>query len=89
MRTKNAKRITPAESAHLAAVKLTPCVLCDATAPSEAHHVRQGDHFTAVALCADCHRGSGNGWHGRKTMWRIRKWDELDALNETLRRLAA
>ena len=89
MRTKNAKRITPAESAHLAAVKLTPCVLCDAPAPSEAHHVRQGDHFTAVALCADCHRGSGNGWHGRKTMWRIRKWDELDALNETLRRLAA
>lgn len=89
MRTKNAKRITPAESAHLAAVKLTPCVLCDAPAPSEAHHVRQGDHFTAVALCADCHRGSGNGWHGRRTMWRIRKWDELDALNETLRRLAA
>jgi hypothetical protein len=42
-----------------------------------------------VALCADCHRGSENGIHGRKTMWRIRKMDEMDALNETFRRLNA
>lgn len=27
------------------------------------------------------------GWHGNKTLWRIRKMDELKALNETLRRV--
>lgn len=88
MRSKNARAHTRAESEHIAAVKALPCVVCDAPAPSEAHHIVQGQHFTTVALCADCHRGSENGWHGRKTMWRIRKWSELDALNETLRRLA-
>lgn len=89
MRTKNAARITPAEREHLARVKECACVLCDAPAPSEAHHITQGCHFATVALCADCHRGSINGWHGQKVMWRIRKWDEVDALNETIRRIAA
>jgi hypothetical protein len=49
----------------------------------------QGQHFTVVALCKDCHQGSENGWHGRKTMWRIHKMDELDALNVTLSRINA
>lgn len=89
MRSKNSRAFTQAESAHIEAVKGLACVLCDHPAPSEAHHIEQGQHFTTVALCDDCHRGSENGWHGRKTMWRIRKWSELDALNETLRRLAA
>lgn len=88
MRAKNSARITPAESAHMARVKSVACVVCDAPPPSEAHHIRQGDHMTTVALCVDCHRGSVNGWHGQKTMWRVMKMDELDALNETLRRVA-
>lgn len=88
MRTRNAARITDAERRHMERVKSLPCAICDAPAPSEAHHIRQGDHFTTIPLCPDCHRGSENGWHGRKTMWRIRKWDELDALNATLRMLA-
>ena len=87
MRTKNARRITPAESAHMAAVKELPCSVCDTPGPSEAHHIKQGQHFTTVALCVDCHRGSVNGWHGQKVMWRIRKFDELDALAVTLERL--
>lgn len=87
MRTKNAKPINPAERAHLAAVKGLPCSVCDRPAPSDAHHIKQGQHFTVVALCQDCHQGSENGWHGRKTMWRVMKMDELAALNETLRRL--
>lgn len=87
MRSKNAPSLTAAERAHVEAVKMTPCVVCDHPAPSDAHHIRQREHFTVVALCRDCHQGSENGWHGRKTMWRIRKWDELDALNETLRRV--
>lgn len=87
MRSKNSKPITAAESEHMAAVKMAGCVVCDRPAPNEAHHIRQGCHYTTVATCDDCHRGSENGWHGRKAMWRIKKWDEIDALNETIRRI--
>lgn len=88
MRTKNAKAITAAEREHMGRVKLLPCSVCDMPGPSDAHHIVQGQHFTVVALCKDCHQGSENGWHGRKTMWRIHKLDELGALNITLGRLA-
>jgi hypothetical protein len=27
------------------------------------------------------------GWHGQKRAWAINKMDEIDALNETIRRL--
>lgn len=84
MRTKNAARITQRESEHLAAVKSVACSVCGASGPSEAHHVKQGRHFTCISLCIECHRGA-NGWHGDKTLWRIYKMDEIDALNETLR----
>lgn len=87
MRTKNAARITAVESDHMARVKSLPCSVCDAPAPSAAHHINQGQHFTTVALCWQCHQGK-DGWHGTKVLWRIRKMDELDALNITLGRLA-
>lgn len=87
MRTKNAKPISPAESAHLAAVKSLRCSVCDEPGPSDAHHINQGQHFTTVALCKDCHQGSFNGIHGQKRMWLIKKMDEMAALNVTLRRL--
>lgn len=87
MRSKNSKALTPAERAHLETVKWLPCSVCDAPGPSDAHHINQGQHFTAVALCKDCHQGSDNGWHGRKVMWRVMKMDELAALNVTLQRL--
>lgn len=77
MRTKNAKAITNKERAHLGRVKELPCSVCDAPAPSEAHHVKQGQQYTAVALCVDCHRGA----------WHIKKMDELLALNVTIMRL--
>lgn len=80
-------KLTQAERRHLAAVKSLPCSLCDAPGPSDAHHVRQHRQYTCVALCKECHQGSMMGWHGEKTMWRIKKMDELDALNVTLRRL--
>jgi hypothetical protein len=86
MRSKNAARITPAESAHMARVKELPCSVCDAPPPSAAHHINQGQHYTTVALCWQCHQGK-DGWHGTKVLWRIRKMDELDALNITLARL--
>jgi hypothetical protein len=87
MRSKNSARITAAESEHMARVKSSPCAVCDAPPPSSAHHINQGQHFTVVALCWHCHQGP-QGWHGDKTLWRIRKMDELDALNITLGRLA-
>lgn len=89
MRTKNAARIAADEAEHLARVKSLSCAVCDAPGPSEAHHIKQGQHFTAVALCTDCHRGSVNGWHGQKVMWRIHKMDETDALAVTIRGVLA
>ena len=89
MRTKNAKAIKAHESAHLASVKALPCSVCDAPGPCDAHHIKQGQHFTAVSLCKDCHQGSFAGWHGQKRAWTVRKMDELDALAVTLERLAA
>lgn len=86
MRTKNAKRISPAESTHMGLVKESGCAVCGAGPYVEAHHIEQGCHFTTVGLCPDCHRGP-MGIHGDKTMWRIHKMDEMKALNETLRRI--
>lgn len=80
----NSKNIKPDEREHLARVKELPCSLCDAPGPSEAHHIEQGLHYVCVALCADCHRGH-NGWHGTKAFWKIRKMNELDALNKTIK----
>ena len=88
MRSKNSRAFTAGERAHVEAVKAVACVVCDAPPPSAAHHVNQGDHYTTVALCWECHQGK-QGWHGDKTLWRIRKWNEMDALNETLRRIRA
>lgn len=74
---------------HLRRVKELPCSVCDAPGPSEAHHIQQGQQYTAVALCTDCHRGSVMGLHGQRRMWAIRKMDELSALNVTIERLLA
>lgn len=87
MRSKNAKSLTRAESEHIARVKAQDCSLCGAAGPCDAHHIEQGLHFCTVALCKDCHQGSVMGWHGQKAAWRIRKMDELDALNVTVKGL--
>jgi hypothetical protein len=84
--SKNKKSMTAAERAHVSRVKGLPCVICGTAGQTEAHEPVQGLWHCAIAVCGDCHRGS-KGWHGDKTMWRIKKWDEWDALNETLRRL--
>lgn len=89
MRSKNSARITPAESDHMARVKSMSCSVCDAPAPSEAHHIQQGLHFTTIPLCEDCHRGSHNGIHGRRSMWNVMRKTELSCLNETIQRLSA
>ena len=66
-------------------VKEQECSVCGQAGPSDAHHIKQGNHFTVVALCKSCHQGSMMGWHGQKRAWAIAKMDELDALNNTLK----
>ena len=80
-------KLTAKERRHLARVKALPCSVCDAPGPSDAHHVKQNQQYTVVALCKDCHQGSMMGWHGQKRMWAIKKMDELDALAVTVERL--
>jgi len=75
------------ERLHLSLVKQLPCSVCDAPGPSEAHHVKQGLQYTCISLCVDCHRGPVLGWHGQKRMWAIKKMDELDALNITIKNI--
>lgn len=80
-------QLTAKQRAHLGVVKELPCSLCDAPGPSEAHHIKQGLQYTAIALCESCHRGGLMGLHGQRRMWAIKKMDELDALDVTVRRL--
>ena len=82
-------RLTNRDRSRLARVKACPCSVCGEAGPSEAHHIKQGQQMTCVALCADCHRGSHNGWHGRRAIWNVKKMDELDALAVTLENLEA
>lgn len=86
MQSKNKRRQTASESAHVARVAAIECVLCGA-APVEVHEIKQGAWWLSCALCPDCHRGAVNGLHGQKRMWAVRKWDELDALAATLERV--
>lgn len=79
--------LTAKEKAYVGLVKELQCSVCDAPAPSDAHHVKQHRQYTVVALCKDCHQGSFNGWHGQKRMWAIKKMDEQDALNVTIERV--
>ena len=80
-------KLNAKERLHLARVKGLSCSVCDAPAPSEAHHFKQGLQYTCIALCVDCHRNPILGWHGQKRAWAIHKMDEIDALNETIRKL--
>lgn len=87
MQSKNKKPPTQAERRHIERVKSLPCSVCDASAPSDCHEINQGQWFTSIALCKDCHQGGLNGIHGQKRMWAIKKMDELAALNVTVERL--
>jgi hypothetical protein len=80
-------KLNAKERRHLAAIKDMPCAVCGQSGPSDAHHIRQHSQYLCVPLCKDCHQGSHNGIHGRKSIWNVKKMDELDALNDTLAKL--
>jgi hypothetical protein len=86
MWSKNKKLPNKSEKYHIEAVKELPCSVCDAEGPSDCHEIKQGQWYTSIALCYECHRGS-SGWHGTKALWKIKKLDELDALAITIERL--
>ena len=80
-------KLNTKERDHLARVKELPCSVCDASGPSEAHHMKQHRQYTCIALCESCHRGALMGLHGQRRAWAINKMDEADALNVTIQRL--
>ena len=80
-------KLTAKERAYIGLVKELPCSVFNASGPSDAHHIEQKLQFCVVALCKDCHQGSMMGWHGQKRMWKIKKMDELDALDVTIQRV--
>ena len=80
-------KLTASEREHIKKVKELNCSLCDALGPSEAHHIRQSLQCCVVALCTTCHRDPVLGWHGQRVEWKVRKMDEMDALNITISRL--
>ena len=72
MQSKNKKAPTVAERQHIERIKRMPCSVCEAGAPSDCHEIKQGQWFTSIPLCFDCHR-SYNGLHGTKALWKVRK----------------
>lgn len=86
MWSKNKKSMTSAERAHVGKVKESGCACCGACGVVHAHEIQQGLWWTSIGLCPACHTGP-MGIHGDKTMWRIHKINEMEALNETLRRI--
>ena len=80
-------KLTATERLHLARVKDMPCGVCGQDGPSDAHHVEQHMQYLCIPLCKDCHQGSHNGIHGRRSIWNVLKKNELSVLNETIRRL--
>lgn len=89
MQSRNKPSMTKAEREHVGRIKEMPCGVCGAHGPSEAHELKQGQWFTSIPLCADCHRGSYNGIHGQARIWAVMKLDEQEVLNETIRQLLA
>lgn len=87
MRSKNKPAMTRAERAHVDKLAQQPCVVCEAHGV-EIHEFEQGQWFTAVPVCPECHRGP-HGWHGTRQRWTLRRMDRLKAINTTLERLNA
>lgn len=84
----HSKNLSKKDREHLFEIKWLPCGVCGAAGPSDAHHIEQGLHYLCIPLCKDCHQGSHNGIHGRKSIWNALKKTELTVLNDTVEKLA-
>ena len=83
MHSKNKPAQTKAEREYVALVAQLPCVVCDDTDPVEIHEPEQGLWHASMPLCFLCHRGK-DGWHGTRLRWKLRRMDELKAINKTV-----
>ena len=88
MQSKNKKAPTVAERRHIERVAALDCVVCGAPGPSEVHEPEQGLWSVSIALCPACHRGQ-DGWHGTRQRWKLRRINEIQAINETVRKAYA
>lgn len=86
MKSKNKPRQTAAEAAHAEIIANMDCVVCDHPPPSEVHEPEQGLWFVSMPLCPLCHRGP-EGWHGTRLRWKLRRINELQAINKTIERM--
>lgn len=89
MQSKNKPSMSQHERDWIDNIKAMACGVCNAPGPSDAHEIEQGQWFTSMPLCRDCHMGSFNGIHGQRRMWLIQKATELSVLNETLRKIGS
>jgi hypothetical protein len=87
VQSKNKPAPRACEKRHIEMVKALSCGVCDVRGPSDCHEIKQGQWFTSIPLCRDCHMGDRNGLHGQKIMWKLLKLDELDVLASTIERL--
>jgi hypothetical protein len=77
--------------AHMARVKLLPCICCGHPQPSIAHHVtgdgKPRNDMRVIPLCEPCHVGQ-NGYHRAKKSW-VEKYGQdyllLDRVADLLR----
>lgn len=91
MRSLNHRAATRLERDHVGRVKLLSCGLCGEgggeARPSDAHHLRQEEHYSVIPLCEGCHKGPRNGWHGQRILWHTYKLEPQAILADTIRRL--
>lgn len=83
--------MTKDEEDYILWIKSLPCGVCEASGPSDAHHVtdsgRRVSHYLTLPLCKDCHQGGQNGFHGNKFMWLVMKVTELVLLAVIIKKL--
>jgi hypothetical protein len=90
MQSKNKKPQTRDERLYVSRLAgMRWCACCQEPCEPEIHELEQGDWFTSIPLCTDCHRGKHNGLHENKAMWTVQKLTELGALGRTIRRMNA
>ncbi|THJ32397.1 hypothetical protein E8K88_11895 [Lampropedia aestuarii] len=95
------KNATRAEREYMGRVAALGCFVCRTIGYGETmavvHHVREGSgmaqrpsHFLTVPLCPRHHDNhSKDGIHGGREEWRRHGLDEMDALADTIQRLAS
>ncbi|MFM0151429.1 hypothetical protein [Paraburkholderia sediminicola] len=87
MQSKNKRAPTVAEGRYIVMIKEMDCGVCEAAGPSDAHEIEQGQWFTSIPLCRDCHMGGFNGIHGQARIWKVLKKTEMSVLNDTIRKV--